>query len=426
MTKLAVLGCSHHNAAVDLRERLAFSPAEAEEALARWRLQFPQTEAVLVSTCNRVELYTASADPQVSPSHGQTAEFLANCRGLDPGEIFDKLFDHQGEDAVRHLFRVACSLDSMVLGEPQIVSQVKQAYEMSTRCQATGTLTHLAFQRAFEVAKRVATQTRLHQNRVSVASVAVGDFAREIFERFDDKQVLVIGAGQTGEETLRYLREEGASRIRVVNRNFSRASELACRAGGQAVAWEELDEQLVLADVVVSTTAAPEAIMTVSRFGPIYRRRETRPLLILDLAIPRDFDPAIGKHFSEVFLYDVDDLTRVCQENAHRRRKEQHSASRIVEEETQQFMQELRHRATGPIIRRLQQEAKEVGENELQRLFNKLPELDDRARDEIRTAVHRLTQKLLHPPLQSLRGESDHNVPRTLIEAFKTLFKLTD
>ena len=221
--KLQMVGCSHHSASLAMRERLAFSPIQAGEALDRWRLRYPAAEAVLLSTCNRVEIYTAWDTGTNGPDHQQVAEFLAEYHGIDLGAIFDDLFEQSGEAAVRHLFTVAASLDSMVLGEPQILAQVKEAYQLAQQHESVGPLTHEMFQAALRVAKRVSAETSIHRRRVSVASVAVADFARDIFDRFDDKQVLVIGAGEMGEEALRYLRDEGARQLTTINRSPEKA-----------------------------------------------------------------------------------------------------------------------------------------------------------------------------------------------------------
>jgi glutamyl-tRNA reductase len=423
--KLQMVGCSHHNAPLEVRERLAFNAEQAGAALARWRAEFPSTEAVLLSTCNRVEVYTASESAKEGPTHHQVAEFLADCHGLDLVSVFDELFEQSGEGMVRHLFTVAASLDSMVLGEPQILAQVKQAYQLAQQHQSAGPLTHEIFQSALHVAKRVAGETAINERRVSIPSVAVGDFAREIFERFDDKQVLVIGAGEMAEETLLYLRDAGARQITVINRGHDRAGSLAERCGGRAAAWEELDRLLTMADLVVSTTGAAQPIVSLARYRQIEAERFQRPIFILDLAVPRDFDPAISDCLG-VYLYSVDDLGAACQRNRQRRDRELPRALAIVEEETQRFMAELHHRATGPIIQRLRQGWQALRDQELARLFNKLPELDQRGRAEIEQAFDRYVNKLLHPPLESLRDESRHGAPHGLLEALKRLFKLKD
>ncbi|HQU41666.1 MAG TPA: glutamyl-tRNA reductase [Pirellulales bacterium] len=423
--KLQVVGCSHRYSSLATRERLAFSPAQAGEALDDLHSRFPDSEAVLLSTCNRVEVYTAAEDAAASPTHEQLMEFLAGFHGLHVGDLFDELFERTGEDAVRHLFEVAASLDSMVLGESQIVGQVWEAYSLAQTRQTAGPLTNQIFQAAMRVAKRVASETSINEKRVSIPSVAVGDFAKRIFETFDDKQVLVIGAGEMAEETLRYLRDEGARRVTVLNRSLDRARALAEHWQGTALPWDDLHAALTSADLVVSTTGATEPVVTLAGYRQIEPAREQRALFILDLAVPRDFDPAIAKCLN-VYLYSIDDLEETCRRNREERNNELPRAMAIVEEETARFMAELHHHATGPIIKRLRQGWQRPKEDELERLFKRLPALTSGERDEIRQSFERLINKLLHPPLESLRDEARHGVPHALLDALKRLFQLKD
>jgi glutamyl-tRNA reductase len=423
--KLHVVGCSHHNASVAVREKLAFSPDQAREALGQLRQRFPRSEAVVLSTCNRVEIYVASEEPGGCPSHHDVASFLAEFHGLNPLEIFEELFERTGEDTIRHLFTVAASLDSMVVGEAQIHAQVKEAYEMARAGNAAGTLLHGAFQAAIRVARRVANETAIQQKRISIPSVAVGEFAMNFFERFDDKRVLVIGAGEMGEETLRYLRDEQARDIVIINRTAQRSADLAARVGGRAEPWDRLPQMLVEADIVISTTGATEPVVTLDMYRPVHVARAQRPLFVLDLAIPRDFDPQIA-NLQGIYLYTIDDLQQVCDANRQAREKEWPHAERIIDEETDRYMRELHHRATGPTIRRLKERADEVKRDELQRLLNKLALNDPRATQEIGNAFDRLVNKLLHPPLESLRNEADSGTPHGLLEALKRLFGLHD
>jgi glutamyl-tRNA reductase len=423
--KLQMVGCSHHNASVQIRERLAFSADQTAAALDAWRNRFPTSEAVLLSTCNRVELYTAADDPAEVPSDHQVKQFLAEFHGLELNQVFDDLFEQSGEGAVRHLFTVAASLDSMVLGEPQILAQVKQAYQLARQQESIGPITHEIFQRALRVAKRVAAETSINEKRVSIASVAVADFARNVFEHFDDKQVLIIGAGETAEETLLYLQEAGVKHVTVVNRNSSTAAQLAKRYQGKTAPWDQLDAKLIEADCIISATSATEPIVSLKRFQKIEPERFQRPLFILDLAVPRDFEPAIGDCLG-VYLYSVDDLEETCRRNRAEREQELPTALSIVDHETSLFMHELYHRATGPIIRQLRQGWQEVREQELARLFNKLPELEENERREISQAFERYVNKLLHPPLESLRDESRSGTPHGLLDALRKLFRLSD
>jgi glutamyl-tRNA reductase len=421
---IEVVGCSHHGTSIAVRERLAFSPEQVREALDHWRRVFKGVEAVLLSTCNRVEIYAAT-EAESGPGLDQVAGFLARFHGIESREIAEHLYEYTDEAAVQHLFAVASSLDSMVLGEPQILAQVKAAYQTAAEQDTTGPLLHGMFQAALHVARRVASETAIHQRRVSVPSVAVADFARQVFERFDDKHALVIGAGEMAEECLSYLRDEKIGQVTVVNRGFDRAAELAGRFGGKAAAWDDLSRALADADLVVSTTGAPEPVVTAERFSRVEPQRFERPLLILDLAVPRDFEAAIGDR-PNVYLYSIDDLQAACQRNRAQRDRELPAAMHVVEQETTRFMAEMRRHAVGPVIARLRQGWEKPKDEELDRLLNKLPQLDDRARDEIRRSFDRLVNKLLHPPLESLRDESRAGGSRGLLEALAKLFRLKD
>jgi glutamyl-tRNA reductase len=380
---------------------------------------------VLLSTCNRVEVYSASEAETAGPNHQQVAKFLVEFHGLEPEWLESGFFQQSGEAAVWHLFTVTASLDSLVLGEPQILAQVKQAYQLAQQHHSAGPLTHDMFQAALRVAKRVARETSLYEKRVSIPSVAIGDFARQIFDTFDDKRVLVIGAGEMGQETLRYLRDGGARHVTIVNRSPARAAELAEQFAGRAAPWEELDQHLIDADLIVSTTGAGEPIVSLDRFQRIEPQRYQRPLLILDLAVPRDFDPAISDRLG-VYLYSVDDLQAAAAHNRQQRDAELPAALAIVEEETRLFMEQMHHRATGPIIQRLRENWQSLREQELRRLFNKLPNLDAATKAEIDQAFERYANKLLHPPLQQLRDDSRQGHPHGLMEALKRLFHLKD
>ncbi len=422
--KLRVVGCSHHNTSIEIRERLAFDDPQARDALDAWRRRYPDIEAVLLSTCNRVEFYLATEHGEV-PCRDAVAAMLANFHQLCPAETCSHLFDLVDREAISHLFRVACSLDSMVVGEPQVLAQVKEAYETAVGQKTVGPLLHGAFQTAIKVARRVDSETEIHRRRVSVPSVAVADFAKQIFERFDDKKVLVLGAGEMAEETLRYLHDEGSRKVTVINRNPGRAEELARRWQGTALAWDQLQQALIDADLVISTTGAKEPVVTRGQFEEIERARGDGPLFILDLAVPRDFDPLIERR-PDVYLYCVDDLQAACDRNLLARKKELPAAERIVEQETDDYFAAARHRATGPVIASLKRGWQEPKEAELERLFKKLPQLDQQSREEIDQAFDRLLNKLLHQPIESLRREARHGIPSALIDALSKLFHLKD
>lgn len=425
--RLQVVSCSHRLADLDVRELLAFS---SEEQLTRaydlLKRSFPGSESVVISTCNRVELYTAQEDAEHLPTRDEVARFFSDFHHVPLDVFVGDLLSQSGPDAVRHLFSVVSSVDSMVLGEPQIVNQVKEAYRIAQEHDACGPLTNMLFHRAIEVSKRVRTETRLSEGRVSIASVAVGEFGLSIFDRFDDKTVLVIGAGEMAEETLRYLKDAGVGQIVVVNRTPTRAAELAVEWGGTARPWEELDRWMAAADVIVSTTGADRPLVDAARFAAVRRQSGIRPVFILDLGAPRDFEPAVGAIDDSVFLYDIDDLERTCAENRRLRSRELEKAQRIIDEATERFMQEVYYRATGPAIARLRDEWHDIRQQELDLLYQKLGHLDARDRAAIERSIERIINKLLHPPLKALKDEAREGPPHGLLEAMKRLFHLRD
>ncbi|MBM4091745.1 MAG: glutamyl-tRNA reductase [Planctomycetes bacterium] len=423
--KLIAVGCSHHTASLDVRERLAFTADQTVDAVRLAQNRFPGCECVLLSTCNRVEFYLAADDATNPPASPDVIAFLAEYHRLDPASLSSELYVHHDEQAVRHLFLVAASLDSMVVGEAQILSQVKQAFAVARAEQAAGLATHLLFEGACRAAKRVATETSINRKRVSVPSIAVADFAKHLFETFHDKNVLLLGAGQTGEETLRYLKDERVRDIVILNRSIERARTLADRLGGACDSWENLVPRLAWADLVVSTTGSREPIMTATQFRAIVQRRPDRLLFILDLAVPRDFDPEIGQ-FSNVYLYCIDDLEAVCEANRRQRQKEWPKAERIVDQEVQRYLGECNRRATAPTIQRFRQQVQKLKDAEFQRLIAKLGAVDENARAEIEQSFERLVNKLLHPPLKSLQDEATRGSNHALLDALRHLFQIED
>jgi glutamyl-tRNA reductase len=424
--RLSMVGCSHRQSSLAVRERLAFSPAQTVDALAAWRVVHPDTEAVLLSTCNRVEFYAAADDPAAPLDAPLLVQHLADFHNVPVEEIQNELVALDDEAVVRHLFRVAASLDSMVVGEAQVLSQVKQAYELACEIGSTGPVMHGFFQAALRVARRVAGETPLHRHRVSIPSVAIADFASRIFERFDDKRILVIGAGEMAQETLQYLRDAGGRHVTVLNRDLQRAQSLAAAWDGRAAPWSELAGELVSADFVVSTTGADRPVVTLEEFQQrVAPQRHQRPLFILDLAMPRDFEPAIRDELG-VYLYGIDDLAEACERNREARAAALPLAERIIEMETRAFIADTRHRASAPVIARFRAELQAAQEAELARLYHRLPNLDERSKGEIQRFANRLVNKMLHPPLESLRDESRHGSPHGLLEALQRLFQLKD
>ncbi len=422
-----VIYCNHQTAAIQVREKLAFSQsAQLLEAYKDLRDRFPQSEHVVISTCNRIELYSAQERQEDAPTSIEVARFLAEFHQVPVDEFIGDLMTQVGPDAVRHLFEVASSVDSMVLGENQIVNQVKEAYELATQGDANGPLMHALFHRALQASKRVRTETRLSEGRTSIASVAVGDFGKSIFNRFDDKLVLVIGAGEMAAETLQYLKGEGVRRIIICNRSRERADQLALAFGGEVHPYESLDRWLGEADVIVSTTGAGTPIVDPQRFRKAREKSGIKPVFILDLGAPRDFDPLVAEVDDEVYLYDIDDLQATCERNRQTRQKEIEHARRIIDEETVSFMHDVHHMSTGPVVKRLRESWHELSRQELDLLFRKLSHLGDDDRRQIERSIERIVNKLLHPPLETLRDEAREGPPHGLIDALKRLFHIGD
>jgi glutamyl-tRNA reductase len=339
---LLAVGCSYRTTPVEVRERLAFADAHLSRALELVSERL-DCEVVILSTCNRVELYLGRGpgeDGDLDPE--QVGALLAEIHALPVGEVRPHLYAHRDGDAVRHLFRVAASLDSLIVGEGQIAGQVKQAYEKAHEKGCVGALLHALMRQARQVARRVRTETGIARGRVSVSSAAV-EYVRQVFDHFDDKTILVIGAGKMGELTLRHLRQLHPRRIVVTNRSPEKARAVADGCGGEAVPWEKLDELLAKVDIVLSTTGAAEPIVTRQRYRQIVARRTTGRVVILDIAVPRDFDPAIHDG-DQTCLFNIDDLKRIREVTLADRRKHVAPAEAIVEQEARQFLAEWARR----------------------------------------------------------------------------------
>ena len=423
--RIHLVGCSHHESSLDIREKLSFSPDQVRHALTQFRKTYPSSEAVLLSTCNRTELYAAASDIETLPSHAQMIDFLGDFHGLNNESLKNELFQYDGERVVKHLFTVAASLDSMVVGEAQILSQVKQAYETAVEFNRSMPYSHSVFQSALRVAKKVASQTTIHEKRVSVPSVAVSEFAKGIFETFEDKRTLVIGAGEMALETISYLKSEGCRDFLVVNRSQSKAEAIAKETGGEFRKFEDLINLLPDVDLVVSTTGAEQPIVTLDEFSSIEKQRQQRTLFVIDLAVPRDFEPSIGDCLN-VYLYSIDDFRTVCDANRKARQDQWPLAEKIIDQQTQEFLSEINHRATGPTIKRLKEQADVIKANEVERLFNKLETLDEKERKEINNSFNRLVNKILHPPLESLKDDTSSGSKHGLLDAIRKLFQIGD
>jgi glutamyl-tRNA reductase len=417
---LLVLGCGHRTAPVAIRERLSIA-GDKLNALLDALSGSLGLEAVVLATCNRLEIYLAG--PSGTPDRYRTVGFISSFCQIEPAEWQAHLYTHRDAEAVRHLFRVASALDSMVIGEAQITGQVKQAYELAVARGAVGPVLHLLFQHASRVASRVRQETRIGDGHVSVSSIAV-DYVRQVFNRFDDKAVLVIGAGKMSGLALKHLQALRPGQIRVVNRSAERACELAAACGGEPVSWHDLDSALSSADIVISSTGAPEPIVDRQRYEKILAHRQSRPLIILDLAVPRDFDPRI--HDGErTCLFNIDDLHRVQGERLWERQKHVAPAEAIVEAEARRFTTSWNRRQHGPVIARLHDDLESKRRLVVGQVMSRLNgRLTDEDRRYIEDAFRRLQNQFLHGPITALTQEPPESQGHTLLEALRKLFGL--
>ncbi len=421
---LLALGTSFKTAPIEIRERLGFAGPKLTTALQELNRDF-DCEAVILSTCNRVELYLAREDAEPALAVEPLADFLAEQHGLALDTVRPLLYHRAAAEAVQHLFRVASSLDSMIVGEGQIAGQVKKAYEFAQEQGTVGPVLHSLFQQGLAVAKRVRTNTGIGRGHVSVSSVAV-DYVRQVFDHFHDKTILVIGAGKMGELTLRHLRDLEPHRILVANRSPDKARSVAQGCGGLAVAWEDLDNALAQADIVLSTTGAAEPIVTLKRFAGVLARRKAGTMVILDIAVPRDFDPLIHDG-DRACLFNVDDLNRIREQTIEERHKHLPAAENIIAQEVRNLAKSWQRRCHGPVIARLTESfetrRRAIIDQLLHRLNGKLTDAD---RTYIEGAFRLLQNQLLHGPISALAEDAASGERHTLLEALRKLFHLEE
>lgn len=424
--RIVLVGCSHRSASVSVRERLAFDATKLERALELFSERFPNVEGVILSTCNRVELYSASEQQTAALDLAGVAAFLSAFHGIDLPDLTPHLVCRSDREAVQHLFQVASSIDSLVPGESQILAQVKEAYRIAQERGLTGPVLNTLFQRSIAVGKRIHSGTEIARRKVSVSSVAV-QFACEIFDReqFPHKTVLVIGAGKMGELTLEHLCELQPGKILITNRSPQKAQEVAARWKGQAVPFERLDDWLVEADLVLSTTGSSEPIVVREQFSRIMRRRANRPVFIVDIAVPRDFASNIGE-LENVYLYNMDDLERERAKNLKSREAELVKAAAIIDRETNAFLSELAHQqSAGPVISQLRREWDSRRDAELDRLFAQRPHLTSEDRNAITRTLERFQNQLLHQPVSALKSAAENGHHHLgLLDALKRLFHI--
>ncbi len=404
---ILLLGLNHHTAPVHVRERLAFSREGVANALMLFRRQFPDAEAAIISTCNRVEILISADDASIDTR--QVIDFLAHARDIAAPTFAPHLYEFKGRDAVRHLFRVISALDSLVVGECQVVNQIKQAYAASHEQGSCGPILHRLFHHAFAVSKRTRSETRISDGKLSVPSVAM-DIVRHACPHPSQLNVLVVGAGDMAQHACRYLAEAAVGRLVVTSRTFNNARTLADACGGVAAPYGDLDRHVAQADVVITATSCPTAILTEDRIQRVCTERASdRPLVLIDLSVPRNIAPEAGR-LPGVQLYDIDSLAEVVTRSHRSRNAAARECEAIIDEEVQVFEQWIAEARVAPLIGQIFRDVREVAEVEVRKLFNRCPDLSAKHKDEVAQLVDRLVGKLLHPCVAAIREGTNNNV----------------
>ncbi len=417
--RLVAVGLSHRTAPIELRETVDFARAGVEAALSALAARGIGRELVVLSTCNRAEIYAVGDANTTADRLGQ---FFSEYHQVAHAEVADHLYIHRGADAARHLFRVAAGLDSLVVGEPQILGQVKAAYGVASDRRFTAALTNRLFHSAFTVGKRVRAETGLGEGAVSVSFAALG-LARKIFGDLKGRTVLILGAGEMAKLTGVHLQSQHVKQITIASRTLSAAQNLADRLDGTAVPWENLDAALATADIVVTATGAPDPVLTRARLEEVLRPRRGQPLFIIDIAVPRDVEPAAGQ-LDQVFLYNIDDLRAIVQENLARRGAELDRAEAIVSEEVARFAAWMQSREIVPTVVALRQRFEMIRRGELERLEPKLAGLPPEARARVDEVTRLIVEKLLLTPTEQLKAVSDEGMIVAYADALNRLFRL--
>ncbi len=421
MSEIVLLGLNHKTAPVELRECIAFTADQSEVALESLKNNPAVSEVVLFSTCNRVEVLLVTT--QTSAAVNAAKEFISRFNEIPLANFEDALYVHIGNDAVRHIFRVAASLDSMVVGEPQILGQIKEAYRLSTQKKTSGVILNRLLHRTFFVAKRIRSETGIGGHAVSISYAAI-ELGKKIFGSLDGKKVLLIGAGEMAELAVEHLIRNRASNIRVANRTFLRAVKLSERFHGSPIRMEELTPTLSDVDIVISSTGSQEFILQRGQVKEVMRKRRNRPLFFIDIAVPRDIDPAINR-LSNAYVYDIDDLKGVIAENIEDRQREAVKGERIVDEAVVRFRQWYVSLDVVPTIKALRQKLETIAEAEVKKTLH-----SGIISDEGRQAVERMTQalinKILHDPTDVLKRNGCQGGRSAYLDIARKLFKLDE
>ena len=419
---LFLLGASHHSAPINLRERIDFTRRGEVEALAELAKLSGLSEAVILSTCNRSEIYAACDDPR--QMRETFATFLSTYHDVPESELKPHLYTRTNADAARHLFRVAAGLDSLVVGEPQILGQVKDAFTTASEQNHTGVFLNRLFHWSFGAGKQVRSETGIGEGAVSVSYAAIS-LARKIFGDLSSLRILLVGAGEMAELTATHFRSQQVRRIGVANRTASHATTLAARIDGDVVAWENISSELASSDIAVTATGSASPILTRNDIAAAMKTRRVRPLFIIDIGVPRDVEPASGE-IEQVFLYNIDDLQSIVKENMARRQTQVDAAELMVDAEVEKFMSWLHSRAAIPTIVALRERFNSIRQAELARLEPKLAKLTPDARARLEEVTRLLVEKLLLGPTTQLKATPDEESVAAYAEALNRLFNLQD
>jgi glutamyl-tRNA reductase len=419
---IVLLGLNHKTAPVALRECLAISKDETSIALKAFQELPSVREVMLFSTCNRVEVLMVVQDKMNSVDAVKL--FLSGLKHLPVSEFERSLYIYEGDDAVRHVFRVAASLDSMVVGEPQILGQIKEAYHMATTTKTSGVLLNKLLHRTFFVAKRVRTETGIGDNAVSISYAAV-ELGRKIFGTFEGKKVLLIGAGEMAELAVEHLIRNRAGDILVANRTFETGVDLAMKFKGQAIRFDEIEDALKQVDIIISSTGSPDYVVTRNHVKGIARQRHNRPLFFIDIAVPRDIDPEINR-LSNSYVYDIDDLQGIVDENVEDRNKEAIKGERIVDEAVLSFRHWYESLEVIPTIVELRKKVEEIAKGELEKTLHAVKHLSADDLNAISRMTEAMVNKILHDPTMLLKSSGRHEDKSVYLDVTRKLFKLDE
>jgi glutamyl-tRNA reductase len=431
MSNIILIGLNHKTAAVEVRERLAFSEEEAITALKILRQDRMIRECLLFSTCNRTEIVFIpedgepdTSDPEALNQTENIINIISCHKNVDSAEFRDALYIHQGEDAVRHLFRVASSLDSMIIGEPQILGQIKQSYRLALDSKCSGVLLNRLMHKAFSVAKRVRRETGIGDHAVSISYAAI-ELAHKIFSNLSEKAVLLLGAGEMAELAVEHLLSHGVKQILVANRTFKNALVLAEKFQGKALRFEEREDMLSQVDIIVSSTGASEYVLTYQQVRRIMKKRQNRTLFFIDIAVPRDIDPKINS-ISNAYVYDIDDLKNVVDSNIKQREKETVKAERLIDEAVLKFSKWMESLAVVPTIKALNDKITTIIDTECGKTLANMKHLSEQDIEAIQRMTKAIASKTIHDPIRFMRNIGEHRDDSLYLNVVRQLFNLGD